>query len=190
MSVNLTQQGVFNASGDVNPNLFKTTPKSLVPTAYLAYQIDMLENLIADTTYTFQMWDINVSHAGKTADTLGIRLYWGGGGISLINWKGTAYFTDGHADYLRATITITPSQASGGDAANIWINVYNSPGNASGAKNMSIGKWKLEKGSVATPWVPCEADNIYVGGSHGFNEIDTNTKIYENCIVANNFIEW
>lgn len=193
MSVNLTEQGIFNASGDVNANLFKTTPKSSAPTAYNAYQIDMTENLVANITYTVQLWDVDVSHTGKTADTLGVRLYWGGGSISLINWQGTAYFTDGHADYLRATITITSSQASGSGATNLWINVYNSPSNVSGTRNMSIGKWKLEKGSVATPWMPSTADDIYVGSKCGFSELNKlpcEARIDNECIQATNFIEW
>ncbi len=193
MSVNLTQQGIFNASGDVNANRFKTVPKSVSKTSYQAYQINMTANLVAGTTYTVQLWDVDVSHTGKTESNLGVNLYWGGGSVSLVSWQGTSYFTDGHADHLVKTFTPTSSQASGSGAGNAWINVYNSVPSASGTMNMNIGRWKLEEGSVATPWVPASTDNEYVGETCGFTELDTLScagKLGQECIQANNFIEW
>ena len=140
MSVNLTQQGIFNASGDVNANLFKTTPKAASTSSYNAYQINMNENLTANTTYTVQLWDVNVTHAGKTTANIGVNLYWGGGNVSLVQWQGTAAFTNGHADYLVRTFTPTTAQAAGSGATNSWINVYNSVSYVASAMSLTIGK--------------------------------------------------
>lgn len=191
MSVNIMKQGLVNASGQVNPNLFKTTPKSANTTTYNAYQINMTENLVAGQTYTMQLWDVDISHSAKDTASLGIWRYWGGGSVNLGSWAGTTYFTNGHADHLIATFTPTSSQASGSGATNAWINIYNSVPSVSGTLSMHIGHWKLEKGSVGTPWIPASTDDIYTGDTCGFTEIDaTQCSIGENCITATDFIEW
>lgn len=135
-------------------NLLTATPKTYSPTAYNAYQLNLTENLVVDQTYTLQLWNVDVSHSAKNSSTLGVSVYWGGGNIQLLNMAGTSNFTDGHADYLCQTFTVTSSQASGNGATNLWLNLYNSIPNANGTRNMSIGAWKLEKGSIPTPWAP------------------------------------
>lgn len=174
--IKLLSQGLvahYKLSELVQPNLFKGALKSFTPTAYLACQINLSENLTADTTYTVQLWDVNVSHTGKSASQLSVVLYWGGASVSLVSWTGSN-FTNGHADYLTKTFTVTSSQASGSGASNAWINVYNSVPSATGDKYLTIGKWKLEKGSVATPWTPNSSDIYYsaenvVFDSSGYN---------------------
>ena len=138
-----------------NVNLISSL-KSYNSGAYLAYQWNLSENLVANETYTLQLWNVNVYHSAKTAEQTGVWVYWGGGSVNLFNWKGSTYFTQTdttnyHADYLVKTFTITSSQASGSGATNSWLNIYNSVGNADGTRSMSIGSWKLEKSSVATP---------------------------------------
>lgn len=133
-------------------NLFHQLPISYTPTSYSAYDLRLTENLKEGETYTVQFWDVNVSHTGKSAADLGIDLYWGGGTIRLQFWHGTSYFTNGHADYLVGTFTITHEQATTSGATNAWLRIYNSFPNVSGTMNMSIGKWKIEKGNFATDW--------------------------------------
>lgn len=98
-----------------------------------------------------QLWDVDVSHTGKTEAELGLGVYWGGGNVHLKTLNGTKYFTNGHADYLCFQITPTSGQVSNSNTSNLWLNIYNSPGDKSGTRNMSIGAWKLEKGTIATP---------------------------------------
>lgn len=151
-----------------NPNLF-TSIKSHNPTQYLGYQLYISEKLTTDT-YTVQLWNVNVSHTGKAENEIGIGLYWGGGTLNLTNKIGTKYFKDGHADYLCFQIKPTSAQVSHSNASNLWLNIYNSPGDKSGTRNMSIGAWKLEKGAVATP-PPLSNDIIY--DSSGYNNNGT-----------------
>lgn len=164
--VKLLSQGLvchypLNEVGGKAPNLIESTVKSYTPTQYLAYQLSLSENMKANTKYTIQLWDVDVSHTGKSAADLGVDVYWGGGSLRMCYWHGTDYFTEGHADYLTATFYVTASTASHANAVNKWFNIYNSVLDASGTKNMSIGKWKLEVGSIATPWTPNVNDDDY-----------------------------
>lgn len=140
------------------PNLLNKTPKFYGSGGYNAYQLNLSKNLEEGKTYTIQFWDVNVSHSAKTADALGISVYWGGGNIALKHLIGTNYFTNGHADYLTATFTITSSQANHANAVNAWLNIYNSFPNADGTRFMSIGDWKIEENSEPTAWT-FNADN-------------------------------
>lgn len=185
MSIN--KQGVFSANGDViNNNLLLTTPKSYNPTSYNAYQFTMSENMKENTTYTISLWDIDVSHSEKAEANVGVWVYWGGGSINLLSWYGATYFTNGHADYLTKTFTITNAQATHANATNSWLNIYNSVGYVEGTMNMHIGKWKLEKGSIATIWTPYESNGV----SQGFIEGSNIFKVFDGHLEANEFIEF
>lgn len=194
--VKLLSQGLvchypLNAVGGKAPNLIESTVKSYNPTQYLAYQLSLSENMKANTKYTIQLWDVDVSHTGKSAADLGVDVYWGGGALRMCYWHGTDYFTDGHADYLTATFYVTASTASHANAVNKWLNIYNSVVDASGTRNMSIGKWKLEVGSIATPWTPNVNDDdysmavyedkiIYDSSGYNYNGIPTELSINNN----------
>jgi hypothetical protein len=149
-------------------NLLKNIPRKYVATDYDAYLLNLTENLVVGQTYTLQLWDVNVYHSAKTAADTGVCFYWGGGLNSLGNWYGTRYFTAGtnnyHADHLVKTFTITWSEASNSGAKNPWLVLYNSVGYLDGTRNMSVGKWKLEKGHKATDWTPCYGDIFSVSG--------------------------
>lgn len=155
MGININKQGIWTAGGsETGENLLKLVPKSYSASSYCAYQFNMVKNLEANKTYTLQLWDVDVAHSEKTVAQTGVWIYWGGGSVHLFNWAGSTYFTNGHADYLYKTFTVTSSQASGNGSANLWLNVYNSVGYVAGTLNMYIGKWKLEESSKPTPWLP------------------------------------
>ena len=152
-----------------NPNLLKTTPRSYSSSSYNAYSIYLTEKLIADQTYTVQLWDVDVAHSAKSASSLGISIYWGGGSVQLKRLLGTSYFTNGHADYICTTITPTTAQVNHSHASNLWLVMYNSPPSATGTRSMHIGAWKLEKGTVATPWIDSKETITEVQDSSGYN---------------------
>lgn len=149
MGSQILKTGIVRASGStVNPNLLMAVPRSYNSASYNAYQFNLNENLVAGNVYTLQYWDANVSHTGKTAEQLSIATYWGGG----MNVQAEFKIPTGHADHLIKTFT-AHKNAQASDGNNPYFNIYNSPGDTSGTRSMSIGKWKLEKGSIATPYV-------------------------------------
>ena len=136
-----------------NPNLLQTVPTDFVATQYQAYKLSLTENLVKGDTYTLQMWDVDISHSGKTASQLAVGIYWGGGSISIGNMVGD--LSSGHADYLYKTFTAPNTENAQAD--NAWLNIYNTPGWVTGSTvSLTIGKWKLEKGSK--PTVYCKAE--------------------------------
>ena len=190
---NLSKQGVWTVSNDgsLNENLFITIPQTYNSTAYNAYRINLSELLQEGQTYTIQFWDVDVSHTGKTADALGIDAYWGGGNLRMKYWHGTDYFTDGHADYLVDTFTVTNAQATHSNASNLFFNIYNSAFNTDGTRSMSIGRWKLEKGDKATLWTPNPSDTDYipVSPTSGIIETGNIARIYLNRMDVHEFYE-
>lgn len=196
--VQITKQSeiIVVNNGTQNLNLAKTTPKSVSKTSYCAYQLNLTENLVANQTYTLQLWNVDVSHSAKTEAQTGVWIYWGGGSVHLFNWAGPTYFKNGHADYLVKTFTVTSSQASGNGATNLWLNVYNSVGYVEGTLSMSIEKWKLEKGSIPTGWIPDATNPLYTqfdmamqSTNSGLIELDNQARIYKERIDANQFYE-
>lgn len=151
----------------------------------------MIKNLEANKTYTIQLWDVDVAHSAKSAADLGIDVYWGGGSVRMKYWHGTSYFTNGHADYLVGTFTVTSANASGSGATNSWLNIYNSVGYVAGTLSMHIGKWKLEQGAKPTPWLLATSDSIYISSTVPFVETNKEKKLYigQDYIDANQFYE-
>lgn len=159
-------------------NLLKTTEAVYTPTGYAIYDIYLTEPIESGQQYILQLWDVDVSHTGKTDSTLGINVYYCGGSVTFGGWGGTDYFTNGHADYLKLTFTAYSSGTtvtSGGNmapsptnnalahssitgATSNYIRIYNSAPSVDGTKNAKIGKWKLEKGNKATDWSPAPED--------------------------------
>ena len=143
-------------------NLLKNIPKAYSATSYNAYDFYCIEDL-EEATYTIQLWDVDVAHSAKTAAQLGVSVYYCGGNVHFGGWIGESYFTDGHADHLTLTFTVTSSNLShssvtGTASGSKFIRLYNSVPYVSGTLNMSVGRWKLEKGHKATDWSPCYKD--------------------------------
>lgn len=165
MSVNIGKNSVVKAGGNgIGANMLRLAPRSYNSASYNSYQFNMSTNMTAGSKYTIQLWDVNVSHTGKTSAQLGVNVYWGGGMNSECSWA----VPTGHADYLVATFT-AQNGGSASDSNNLWLNIYNSVPNADGTRTMSIGKWKLEAGTVATPYII--NTNDYANIQEGFVEI-------------------
>lgn len=194
MSVNLTQQGVFNASGDVNQNLFSWQNKGNTPITLNNYQntgsftqftncLTFDPSTTVGTKYTISFWACSPN--GNTT-------------LQLYNNNSTPryfYFAPVMLDsalstewkYFKYTFT-NQDRGSGSVALSNRIEIYMA--NKMGGQVREI---KIEKGEIATPWVAASTDNMYVGDTHGFSEVSDlmpNAKLYTNIIQANNFIEW
>ena len=137
-------------------NLLRATPKVFNPTAYAAYALNMTEKLKAGQTYTLQYWNMVVD-----ANNTWVGTYWGGGTIRVAPPGGSALTGKNSKPdangYYRYTFTVSDAQASGSGSANSWLNVYNGVNGHAGS-NMTIGKWKLEKGNVPTEWSAAPED--------------------------------
>lgn len=162
----------YPSSGPGVPqNLLSGTSLSILgasSTSYLFSVLKLNENLQAGKTYTLQLWNVNVSHSAKTAEQTGVWVYWGGGNCNLFNWAGSTYFTDGHADYLSKTFTVTESQANTYGAWNAWLNLYNSVPSVAGTMSATVEKWKLEESSSASEYTPAPTDANYI--TQGYND--------------------
>ena len=116
------------------------------PTTYNAYRIPLTENLIAGETYTLQLWGVTFDNtpAGGT-----VAAYWGGGSSAL-----TGSLTPDANGYVVKTFTVTQAMADRTPDGKRWyINLYNSvPSGEKTARNMTLTRWKLEKGNKATAW--------------------------------------
>lgn len=158
-------------------NLLKSSDAVNTPANYNAYELYLSEPIEDGVPYIIQLWDVDVLHAGKTAATLGVNVYYCGSSVSFGGWIGTSYFTGGHADYLKLEFTAYTSGAtvsSGGsvdpsptnalshttvvNATKKYIRLYNSVPYANGTRNLTVGKWKLEKGNKPTDWAPAPED--------------------------------
>lgn len=144
---------------DVGVNMMSDVMYEVTSSEYLAFYAFITEPLRANETYTLQLWNVDVSHTGKSASDLGIGVYYCGRFVRLDNDQkliGTDYFTNGHADHISLTFTFTESWATHSNVTSNhnmpYIRIYNSPGEASGTMSLTIGKWKLEHGSVGTEW--------------------------------------
>lgn len=169
-------------------NLLSGTPKGSAPTSYCFSQLNLLENLQTGKTYTLQLWNVNVSHSAKTVEQTGVWVYWGGGNIKLFNWAGSTYFTNGHADYLSKTFTVTESHARGSGSANKWLNLYNSVPSVSGTLSASIEKWKLEESSTASDYTPAITDAAYKEEGYNNRAIFDQSGYCRNCANNNKII--
>lgn len=160
---------------DGDHNMLEDVPTTDNPTGYLAYTIPMSEPLtpeyeqdgrIVTTSYTLRLWDVTLSHSGKTAANLNVSVYYCGDTVRLGSWNALDYFVETetagvyHADRLEMTFTPTTtdittnagtsssnlSHSSASNVTNADIRLYNSPNNASGTKLLTVGRWNLELG--------------------------------------------
>ena len=159
-----------------------TTTKATSTTKYNAYQVNMSPNFTAEEPYTLQLGGIDISHTGKTADTLGVSVYWGGGYIPLCNWAGTNYIVNGKADYLKATFIPHNTHAN---SANSWINIYNSPPSVTGTMSLTIKDWRLTPGN-SVPFIPDVSGYNNNGEIMGNISFTTDTPKYNNSISFSN----
>lgn len=143
-------EDTVNGGGE---NLLKKDYTAFNQTSYLVYNIPTTVSLTEmgeGTILTFQAWGVVPDN-----NSSGIYVYWGGGSINLFN-----KMLPDENGYICQTITITSSQASHSNASNKFIHIYNFVSGHSGM-NLTIDHWKLEQGSIPTPWSLASEDVDY-----------------------------
>lgn len=186
MGLSIKKNGIIlgsAVSGVINENMTLNQPTSYTPMDYRGYVIALPTNMVVGNTYTLQLWDVDLSHSGKTSSELYVSFFWNGG----MNCEANFYIPSGHSDYFCRTFVAHNRGAADQTGPTFWV--YNSPQYADGTRYMHIGKWKLEAGSIATPFSYAPTDANYTG-NHVFTE-DTNipTKFGNGYVSGKEFIE-
>jgi hypothetical protein len=188
MSLKINKSGIISASGGtgINENMALQEPLLYAPNGYNTYKINLNKNMVVGNQYTIQFWNVDISHSGKESNLLSVHVYWSGGMNSEIQFY--AGLSSGHADYLVGTFTAHNRGAAAETNPVLWL--YNSTPNVSGTKYMYIEKWKLEEGSIATPFSYSPADPLYAG-IDGFIEDDTlsNGRFLKDIVHTKSIIE-
>lgn len=190
---NITQQGIVNASGQVNPNLFSWSNKGASVITLNNYNntgsFTQFTNCLTfdasttiGTTYTVSFW------ASSPNGTTALHVYNSNGSPRYFNFS-TKLTNNLGTEWQYFTYTFTNTdKGSGSTTASVVnrIEIY-MPSQMGG----QVKEIKIEEGSVATPWVPASTDSSYAGDICGFTELGGNIcSIGEQCITANQFIEW
>lgn len=193
MSVNITQQGIVNASGNVNKNLFSWNNRGATEITLNNYQntgsftqfsncLTFDSSTTVGTKYTISFWARSVN--GTTA----LYLYNSNSTPRYFYFSTTLTSSLG-ADWQYFTYTFTNAdRGSGTTTASVCnrIEIY-MPSQMGG----QVKEIKIEQGEVATSWVPASTDSSYTGDTCGFTELGGNIcKIGEECVTATEFIEW
>ena len=175
MAVNITKQGIINASGDaINKNLAINSLRNIKPNSdYNIANFALTQDLTAGVKYTCTI-------KGIIGESKRFGMWMGGG------YTQTGYFTDFNNGLFILTFT-APTTIGGNGRRNV-INIYAYP---SSNTNLSSLEWlKIEEGETATPWIPASVDISYVGDTCGFTEIGvTQCSIGREYINSTEFIE-
>ena len=148
-------------------NMLLTDSAQITQEQYCAYALKTAgRSLAANTRYTLQLFDVHIAHSAKTETSIGLGVWWGKGGTanhfidifaSPNNDGETSLksYTTGGSTYAyckHLTITLdTTGVTQGGD----FLNIYNSPSEASGTRSMEIGRWMLNaEADGPLPWEP------------------------------------
>lgn len=155
---------------DPAPNMIKPKPKQINIGGAPAYWYDLTENLVPGEEYTTQIWDADVyDAAGKTQFILGT--YWED--QSVARWLNLEQ-TSGHADYLVKTFTAPAFEKDNNDKDIIRkpeFRIYSLPKPDSGDRKTTVSAVKLEKGAIATGWVPYNDPIVVDSSGYGNNGV-------------------
>lgn len=146
---------------DPAPNMIKPKPRQIKTDGAPAYWYDLTENLVPGETYTTQIWDADV-YDSADKDEFKLGAYWEDQYVVL--WSGLEQ-TSGHADYLVKTFT-APNLNKKPE-----FRLYSIPKPDSGDRKTTVSAVKLEKGTIATGWVPYNDPIIVDSSGYGNNGI-------------------
>ena len=208
MATNISKQGIASASGNVNLNLLSryTVPGQNGPTNhstagrteyYGDYGIIIPATENADTYFRLflkqtltnnAIYTISCNAEGLLAGTVyNFPLFAQNNtsmGLLVIDHNGLCSLTFTMTYSTQTAVTV-------GDET-VYICFMDDSGRnlSSGQGAITLSHFKIEEGSIATPWVPANTDPIYVGDCCGFTEIDkTSASIAKEYMSATQFYE-
>lgn len=157
---NLLRQVHINYNPEIDPET----------TGYEYYDLEITESLKANQTYTLQLWDVNLLNNGTT-----LTAYFCGDNINIKTWLGTS-FTNHQASYLITTFTLTQANIDAVSDLDAHFIRIRSASNI----NISINRWKLEKGNRETDWsiAPEDIQNNLNANNISIAEIDNSLNTY------------
>ena len=208
---NVSKTGIVTGTGIVNPNIMSryataggtgNAPGStasggrtqyygdygiIIPAAEAAdtyFTVYMKQTLVQNTVYTISCCASGLLSGSYYNFPLFAQSNSAMGQL-IINHNGICFLT--------FTMTYTGSQpAATADSETVYRCFLDDNGRniASGQGPITLTHFKLEEGSIPTPWIPCDTDPIYVADHSSMFEIDDLCKIHKNGnIQAREFIE-
>lgn len=189
--VSIEKTGIMSASGEVNENLLIGSKD---------YVINRLES--GNEYYALNVGQSYMGLPSGTTVTISfdLELMVNTANPQMIvyntNNKGPKQFNNtalhwtaavGEVIKERVSVTNTIVDRSNSNTDNNYLEFYTvyNTGN-----KYKITNLKMEIGTVPTPWVPNDLDDIYVGNINGFIETADLSRIAEEYVEGNEFIEY
>lgn len=186
MSVQFNKSGVVNASGNgVNPNLLTANPcygGNRWTALGNGVKVDWTSN--AGDTYWYLRLGTGVTLVQGDTYTLSFQCSGMGSNTVSFHWCNLQ-------DYGVTLQNGWNSYSFAMPSTNITNPFFDDINRDATLSDLRLWNFKLEKGSVPTPWIPNETDNIYVGSTLGFTEAEDTPSIGKaGYVQATEFIEW
>lgn len=202
MSVDITKQGLVEASGGVGANIIAGTGVSSTPIEYTYPSSSYNDKFYCKTLVIPSASQYTLSFYAKSTvagDKVRAHFYNPSTTTNAESNQGkTTTSTDGNMTFTLSTewelYWVVYTQSSTTATKSVIFprmgSVADHPG-MSGTGIVSIWGLKLEEGAHPTPFTYANTVASYVGENHGFIEVPKDgVSIYQNFVVANDFIEW
>lgn len=205
---NISKTGIVTSNGKSNPNLLSryVTPGGNRPdnhassgrTLYYGdYEIIIPAQENADTYFSLYMKETLTLNSTYTLSCIVSGLvdgsyYWFPLFSQNNSSMGVLKLDKNGLCYLTFTMTYSTQTAYTVGTETVYRCFMDDNGRkiSSGQGNIVVTNFKLETGSVPTPWVTCDTDPNYIVNDSSLFEVDDICKIYKpGYIQANEFIE-
>lgn len=133
--------GVARDLTDLHDNLLRSDPRPEDPDDPSTLSLDLDEPLAAGSTYTLQLWDVNLDDSSA-----GVAVYLGG---TRVDDGGLVPDASGYAK-----ATFAAPDTVGTDQ---WVELRSLP-EGHGDSSLGAYRWKLEEGAYGSAWLPATAD--------------------------------
>ena len=202
MSTNITKQGLACASGGIGENIISGNGVSAIPINYTYPSSSYSDRFSCTTLIVPSASQYTLSFYAKSTvngDKVRAHFYYPNTTTKAESSQGvTGTSSDGNMTFTLSTqweyYWVIYTQSSTTSTKRVIFprmgSVADQP-SMSGTGTVSIWGLKLEEGAHPTPFNYANTDTNYVSDQHGFIEVPKEgASIYENFIVANEFIEW